>query len=827
MGFKGTIAKTNLTLGEISPRAFGRFDSDKPIYKNGAAILENILVTETGGGMYRMGARYVAGIKNPTQVTLTPPVRFERFRYSIDQEYVLEIGNQYIRLFANGGQVVSGTTPVEIATPFLQADLFRLKFTNKQDVMYITHPSYPTQKLIRLSATTFLLYQAPFIRGPFKDTNIGNVTITPSSATGATTLTATVPAWLAATSYLPGDYVTNAGIMYICLVPHTATAVFATDLAAGYWLARDFFQAGHVGSLWLVLNGVVLITVYSSSTVVTGTVQKEPTGTAGDLGTTSATASWAEGSFSAVQGYPTACTFHEQRLVLGKLQTIYGSRTAAYDNFDGGGKPGQSAVVDANAYQYEISSNLSLDIRWMVSDTSLKLGTGGGTVTANDGTAVGITPLSPPTIIIDTDYAVQDIEPERIGGYAFYMQANSFELRQLVFDLIVERDKSDNMTILYDHILRDGGGVVQIARQQSPTDRIWCVRADGQLAVFTRNVDQQVLGWSRIVMGYTARSHGQVESIAILPQDGGDDQIWIVVKRNINGVDTRFVEYFTDEMFDQDWDPVRLDASVTFDVPVTITGVTNANPGVVTAPAHGFDNGDQIKIDEIINYINIQLVGNQAVNVSYGMDDLNENIYLITNKTADTFQLTDTAGNVIDTTNFGTYIGGGEARLMQTTFGGLSHLNGEMVSVATDGALPSAQQTYLVSSGQITLISPAAVVHIGLPYLGTLQLLPLGGDAQSVTHTKVRKVYKINAKVYRSAGGFVGDTVNSISPIIMPNQDDTVPPYHSNALYTGDLIELPFESYEATNWQPVFVFCAPLPFMLLALVIQSEIFEDK
>jgi len=57
------------------------------------------------------------------------------------------------------------------------------------------------------------------------------------------------------------------------------------------------------------------------------------------------------------------------------------------------------------------------------------------------------------------------------------------------------------MTLLADHILRDGGGAVQMARQESPNDRLWIPRADGQMAILTRNVEQQVFGWTRFIAG--------------------------------------------------------------------------------------------------------------------------------------------------------------------------------------------------------------------------------------------------------------------------------------------------------------------------------------
>ena len=67
----------------------------------------------------------------------------------------------------------------------------------------------------------------------------------------------------------------------------------------------------------------------------------------------------------------------------------------------------------------------------------------------------------------------------------------------------------------------------------------------------------------------------------------------------------------------------------------TITGITKANPGVVTSTAHGLLDGD-------IVYIECQ-----------GMTQLNERVARVANKTTDTFQLEG-----IDTTLFDTFVSG-------------------------------------------------------------------------------------------------------------------------------------------------------------------------
>jgi Flp pilus assembly protein TadG len=71
----------------------------------------------------------------------------------------------------------------------------------------------------------------------------------------------------------------------------------------------------------------------------------------------------------------------------------------------------------------------------------------------------------------------------------------------------------------------------------------------------------------------------------------------------------------------------------------TITGVTKASPAVVTAPGHGFINGDKVQIT--------------GVN---GMTNLNNGIYTVTGKTTDTFALSG-----VDSRAYTSYASGGTA----------------------------------------------------------------------------------------------------------------------------------------------------------------------
>jgi hypothetical protein len=361
------------------------------------------------------------------------------------------------------------------------------------------------------------------------------------------------------------------------------------------------------------------------------------------------------------------------------------------------------------------------------------------------------------------------------------------------------------MNLLADHILREGDGAVEMQHQQSPNDRLWIVRNDGEIAVLTRNSGQEVMGWSRIVAGSTVMGPGLFESIAIIQQDSGDDQVWVIVNRLMHdGSVKRYVEFFTGETFDNDWDAVRVDCSLTYDTPKTITNATKANPVVISAAAHGFSDGDQVKIDNII--------GMSSAGV-YGTHNLNGNTYIVAGQSAGSFHLHTLAGDNVDGTLYATYIEGGKVRKMVTALSGLDHLEGETVSVTVDGVLPTTTKTYEVTSGAITLSQKAAVAHVGLPYVGDIQLLKLSeGNPLGTGQGSMRRVYKTVLRVDRSLGAKIGKDANSLSEVF-----DTT----DTALVTGDRSPL-----IATGWNKddeiLIRQNVPLPFNLLSVILVSE-----
>lgn len=151
---------TNFTAGELSPRLAGRVDLEK--YYNGVKTLENLIVHPHGGASRRPGTYFVAEVK-----TSSKEVRLIPFEFSTTQAYIIEFGDQYLRFYMDNGQIESAGSPYEIATPYLEADLFELKFAQSADTMYIVHPSHAPRKLTRTAHTAWTLTVVAFTANPF------------------------------------------------------------------------------------------------------------------------------------------------------------------------------------------------------------------------------------------------------------------------------------------------------------------------------------------------------------------------------------------------------------------------------------------------------------------------------------------------------------------------------------------------------------------------------------------------------------------------------------------------------------------------------------
>ena len=528
---RSTIAFTNFTAGELSPRLDGRTDLGK--YFNGCKTLENMVVHPHGAATRRPGTKFIHEVKTSSAQTRLIP-----FEFSTTQTYIMEFGNQYIRFFKDNGIITESNKTISGAT---QANPGVITATSHgysngdhiiiSSVVGMTELNGKTFKVANKTTNTFEL----------QDVDGNNVNTTSYTAYGSAGVANKI--YEIASPYSTADLPTikfaqSADLMYLV---HPSYAI------------RKLTRSGHTS--WTLSTPSL---TGSPSPVLNTTTDK----------------------------YPSCVTFFEQRLVFAgsndNPQTLWFSKSADLENFTTGSN-------DTDAMVYTIASNKVNAIRYITAQRSLILGTVGGEfVVSASGTTQPITPTNV-QIQRQSSYGAANIDAVQIENVTMFVQRAKRKIRELVYNLNIDQYQAQDMTLLAEHITE--GGITEMAYQQEPDSVLWCVRSDGTLLGFTYARAEEVVGWHRHVIGGAFSSgNAVVESVASIPTDANEDELYVIVKRTINGTTRRYVEYLT--LFDygtDQTDAFYVDSGLTYSgsAATVITGLDHLEGQSVTILANG------------------------------------------------------------------------------------------------------------------------------------------------------------------------------------------------------------------------------------------------
>jgi hypothetical protein len=96
----GSLIQRSFTGGELTPSAYARVDTVK--YAYGAKTMRNNIIMRHGGTASRPGDEWVCEVKDSTK-----RVRLIKFVFNSDQTYLLEFGDQYMRVVREGVQLTN------------------------------------------------------------------------------------------------------------------------------------------------------------------------------------------------------------------------------------------------------------------------------------------------------------------------------------------------------------------------------------------------------------------------------------------------------------------------------------------------------------------------------------------------------------------------------------------------------------------------------------------------------------------------------------------------------------------------------------------------
>jgi hypothetical protein len=169
----------------------------------------------------------------------------------------------------------------EITTPYTTAQLFEIKFAQSADVMYITHPAHEVAKLSRTGHTAWTLTDVVFTKGPFQDPNTTTTTLTPASASvgsGVNITASSVTGINSGSGFLSTDVgrqiYFNSG--YATITAITSTTVVVVDITIAF-TNTNAITAWQLGSFSDTTGHPSCVSFFEQRLVFAGTTNQPQT----------------------------------------------------------------------------------------------------------------------------------------------------------------------------------------------------------------------------------------------------------------------------------------------------------------------------------------------------------------------------------------------------------------------------------------------------------------------------------------------------------------------------------------------------------------------
>lgn len=432
--------KTSFAAGELSAELLGR--ADLRAYENGARRLRNVFILPTGGVRRRPGLAHVA--------TMPGPGRLAAFEFNTEQTYLLVFTDRQMTIFRGEAEIA------RMVTPWTEAHLGQIAWTQSADTMLIAHPDLPPQRLMRDAGETFSLAPWRFEAFPFFRFGDEDVTLAVTGTTGTVTVTASAPT----------------------------------------------FTALHAGVEFRIGKNRLRIAAVISPTVASATVLEALTATA-------ATKDWDEAALSPVRGWPTTLCFHQDRLVIGGSRDLpnrlWLSRTGDLFNFDLG------TGLDDQAIEFALVSDQVNAIRAVFSGRHLQVFTSGAEwmVTGD--------PLTPGNIQLNRQTRIGSpvdrlVPPVDVDGATIFVSRTGRGVHEFAFADVEQAYQSSDLALVARHLVDRP----QAMAYDQMSRLLHLVMADGALATLTLYRAEQVTAWTRQETEGAFRAVAEVEGVVYL-----------------------------------------------------------------------------------------------------------------------------------------------------------------------------------------------------------------------------------------------------------------------------------------------------------------------
>lgn len=764
------------------------------VYKDGGIVLEtaknitgatkaNPGVVTSAGHSYANGDEVcISGIVGMTELN----GKFYLIANSLVNTFTLQdldgnaIDTTGYTTYVSGGTVAR---VFELVTPYAEAKLLQLKYSQNADTMYIMHSDYEIRKLTRTDHDAWTISKFTRTNDPFTQV-----------------ITAA----------------TQANPCVITIVGHgysTGDQIHIEDVAGMTNLNGNDYTITVIGADTFSLNGIdsTGYGVYTSG-----------------------------GYVFLIGDMPHSGGFYEGRFGYGgtklRPESFWLSRgpedngAPRYDDFTAGVDADHALAFTLGPVQGKVDS-----FRWLTGNTKYLLaGTFGGITKVTGGRDdEPITPLSITVKPVD-DYGCADINPISKGGVILYVQRGQLIIRSFEYDVMADNFISIDRNLPAEHMTESG--ITQIAFQTGRPDLLWATRDDGILVGLTFKSREDVSGWHRHYLGGSHISggktynYGKVLSVGVLPQANNDDQVWTIVEREINGVTRRYVGYFSNPIefqpkedffteednelvdysrylnltYEKQKEYIHVDSAITYDGTVRGTAASaTITPGALTGDTVTFTASASVFIaDDVGNeiwrkYVNGTEAGRAKITAYVSATEVTCEVLV-------DFTSTDA-------------IPVGEWYITASSLSGLEHLEGETVVVVTDGR-PHPDRT--VTNGAIALQFEASVIHVGLKYVGILQTQNLEfGGINGPAQAKLRNISGVSLGLLNTLGLKYGTSLYKLQTLI--NWDNKNITSRPNPIFTGIKALKYSDNWENEKYMYI-VQDLPLPASIQLINVEGE-----
>ena len=490
--------QTNFSTGELDPLLRARVDLQA--YSNALEEATNVVCQPQGGIRRRPGLKYITSLPSSGTESAGNGVRLVEFEFSTDDSYMLCFTHNRMYIFKNetlitningSGNPYLSTSGVGITSSILA----NMCWTQSADTLIVVHRDLPPVRIVRgandaswtASAITFDAIPKYAFTPAFSNPS---GTLTPSAVSGKVTLTASTGTPFSAGSV--GQYINATPQGRAKIVKYTSPTV---------------------------VDAITEFPFFNTSAIANGSWEYE---------------SGYEAVWSSGKGWPRSVTFHEGRLYFGgsksRPSTLWGSKVGLFFDFE------PTEGLDDDAVEATLDTNTFNAVVDIISGRDLQIFTTGGEFYVPQN---GLDPITPTNFFVKTasrNGIKEGIRIQQLESGTLFVQRQGKSLNEFAYTDTQATYVTAKISLLAGHLMKNPTRIA--LRRSVATDEndllLMTNGDDGSMAVFSLLRAQNVIAPSEFTT-----VDGRFIDVGV-----DIDTIYAVVKRNVNGADAYYVEYF-------------------------------------------------------------------------------------------------------------------------------------------------------------------------------------------------------------------------------------------------------------------------------------------